>query len=72
VSLALLEALHRRWVVLLRSLTGDELARTYRHPEHGRAFTLAETLALYAWHGRHHTAHVRAALARGPAPVTAR
>jgi uncharacterized damage-inducible protein DinB len=72
VSLALLVALHQRWVVLLRSLTGDELARTYRHPEHGRVFTLDETLALYAWHGRHHTAHVRAALEPGSTPATAR
>lgn len=58
VSLDLLEALHRRWVALLRSLRAAEYQRTFRHPELGRTLTLDETLARYAWHGRHHTAHV--------------
>jgi uncharacterized damage-inducible protein DinB len=57
VSLALLEALHRRWVLLLRSLTEAEWKRTFRHPEIG-VLTLERNLALYAWHGRHHVAHV--------------
>lgn len=58
VSLVLLEALHERWVTLLRALSPEELRRTYRHPEHGRVWVLEEVLALYAWHGRHHLAHV--------------
>jgi len=58
VSLALLDALHERWVALLRHLTPDEWGRSYRHPEMDRLLTLAEVLGLYAWHGRHHTAHV--------------
>ena len=57
VSLALLESLHDRWVRLLRSLTPEEWKRTFRHPELG-AITLEKTLALYAWHGRHHATHI--------------
>jgi uncharacterized damage-inducible protein DinB len=57
VSLTLLESLHDRWVRLLRSLTAEEWKRTFRHPELG-AMTLEKALALYAWHGRHHVAHV--------------
>lgn len=58
VSLALLEALHLRWVTLLRALTPAEFARTVQHPEWQRAPSLDDFLAMYAWHGRHHTAHV--------------
>ena len=58
VSLALLGALHARWAALLERLTPDEWARGYRHPEHGRLFSLTEAVDMYAWHGRHHTAHV--------------
>lgn len=58
VSLMLLEALHRRWVVLLRALTEPQWARTLFHPEHQKEFRLDGLLALYAWHGRHHVAHI--------------
>lgn len=57
VSLTLLESLHDRWVRLLRSLTPEQWKRTFRHPEMG-PMDLDKTLALYAWHGRHHVAHV--------------
>ena len=57
VSLDLLEALHRRWVLLLRSLTGDDYARTFRHPELGPV-SLDKNVGLYAWHGRHHIAQI--------------
>lgn len=57
VSLALLEPLHQRWVLLLRSLTATDFARTFRHPELG-VMPLGKSLALYAWHGRHHTAQI--------------
>lgn len=57
-SLTLLECLHRRWVLLLRSLGPKELSRRFRHPEHNRSIGLEEMLALYAWHGRHHVAHI--------------
>ncbi len=58
LSLTLLEALHARWVLLMRSLGEEEWLRAFRHPEHGRLFTLHETLAMYAWHSRHHVAHI--------------
>jgi uncharacterized damage-inducible protein DinB len=57
VSLTLLDALHDRWVRLLRSLTAEDWKRKLRHPERG-TMTLEENLALYAWHGRHHVAHI--------------
>lgn len=60
VSLDLLEALHTRWVALLRSLTTEQMQRDFRHPEKGRILRLDATLALYAWHGKHHVAHVTA------------
>jgi len=56
-SLALLEALHQRWVVLLRSPAATDFARGFAHPERG-AMTLDGTLALYSWRGRHHVAHI--------------
>jgi uncharacterized damage-inducible protein DinB len=58
VSLRLLEALHARWVTLLRSLSDAEWERTYVHPEYGKTFRLAEVLGLYAHHGRHHTGQI--------------
>lgn len=57
ISLVLLESLHERWVMLLRSMSAAEFARTLNHPEMG-VLTLDRTLALYAWHGAHHAAHV--------------
>ena len=57
-SLALLDALHRRWVMFLRALSDDDFAKAYVHPELGRV-TLDEALALYAWHCRHHAGHIR-------------
>jgi uncharacterized damage-inducible protein DinB len=59
VSLTMLEALHDRWVRLLRSLTAKDWQRTFRHPELG-SVSLEKNLALYAWHGKHHVAHVTA------------
>lgn len=64
VSLDLLEALHRRWVVLLRSLPDAAFNRTLRHPEHGRSFTVGQMLAQYGWHSEHHLAHVTSLAAR--------
>lgn len=57
ISLALLESLHARWVLLLRSLNPADFARKFQHPELGTV-SLDRNLALYAWHGRHHVAHV--------------
>jgi len=62
-SLVLLEMLHQRWVALLRALSPADFARKFRHPEIGLR-SLDQTLGLYAWHGRHHTAHVTSLRAR--------
>ncbi|HTS50498.1 MAG TPA: putative metal-dependent hydrolase [Bryobacteraceae bacterium] len=57
VSLRLLECLHSRWLGLLRSLSEDQWKRAFRHPELGLV-SLEQNAALYAWHGRHHVAHI--------------
>ncbi len=57
-SFRLLEGLHARWACLLRSLTAEQFGREYFHPEAGRLVRLDESLANYAWHGRHHTAQI--------------
>jgi len=56
-SLALLESLHHRWVILLRSLSDADFKRQFKHPEIGTV-SLDRNLALYAWHGKHHVAHI--------------
>ena len=56
-SLALLDHLHVRWLIVLRSLAEEQWARTIRHPEWGE-IRLDFLLGLYAWHGRHHVAHI--------------
>ncbi len=56
-SLAMLAALHERWVRLLTSIDEAGWQRTFRHPELG-VVKLERNLALYAWHGKHHTAHI--------------
>lgn len=57
VSLTLLETLHARWVNLLQSLPPEAFERRYVHPESGE-HTLNYLVSMYAWHSRHHTAHV--------------
>jgi hypothetical protein len=59
ISLTMLDALHERWVNLLRSLNASDWQRTFRHPELG-IVSLEKNLALYAWHGRHHVTHITA------------
>jgi hypothetical protein len=59
-SLQLLASLHERWTALLRGLKEEHFGRGFHHPGHGRVVRLDETLGIYAWHGRHHTAHVTA------------
>jgi uncharacterized damage-inducible protein DinB len=56
-SLAILDALHARWVALLKALAPEHFRRTFHHPESGD-HTIDSMLELYAWHGAHHTAHV--------------
>jgi uncharacterized damage-inducible protein DinB len=57
LSLDLLDALHGRWVWFLRSLKNEDFERTFRHPEMGMV-SVDKNIALYAWHGRHHVAHI--------------
>lgn len=57
MSLDLLEALHRRWVVFMRSFKDEDFSRTFNHPELGTV-SVDKNVALYAWHGRHHVAHI--------------
>ena len=56
-SLELIEALHGRWVMMLQSLTEEQWKRGYTHPQNGRMTVEMATL-LYAWHSRHHVAHI--------------
>ena len=57
VSLSLLDALHARWVLLLRSLMPEDFSRKLVHPEHGER-DIDWLVFVYAWHGPHHTAHI--------------
>jgi uncharacterized damage-inducible protein DinB len=59
-SLKLLEALHARWVLLLRRMQPADFARKVNHPEWDAPLSLDSLLALYAWHGKHHVAHITA------------
>lgn len=56
-SLALLESLHARWVMFLRSMSASDFAKTFHHPDHG-VMNLDFLVQLYAWHGRHHIAQI--------------
>ena len=62
-SLTFVDALHERWVSLLESMTEEDFEKGYVHPKSGRQ-KLALALAIYAWHCRHHTAHITALRAR--------
>lgn len=60
ISLTLLHALHTRWVAVLKGISVEQWERTVFHPEHKKEMTLWYLLGMYAWHGRHHTAHITA------------
>jgi len=57
-ALKILEGLHNRWVVLLKSLSKKDLEKSFIHPEHGKEFRLDEIIGIYAWHCNHHLAHI--------------
>ncbi|MDO1499847.1 putative metal-dependent hydrolase [Winogradskyella maritima] len=61
-SLSILNGVHEKLGVLLSSFSEEELAREFIHPEHGKRFSLKETIGMYAWHSNHHLAHIRQAL----------
>ena len=58
-SINLLTALHQRWVVFFESLSENEFKKGYYHPERNKKYSLDRVLALYAWHGEHHLAHLK-------------
>lgn len=58
-TLDFLDALHARWVAFLRLLTDEQLDREFVHPESRDTISLRRNVGIYAWHGRHHLAHVR-------------
>ncbi|MBC8034720.1 MAG: putative metal-dependent hydrolase [Chitinophagaceae bacterium] len=65
ISLTLLHALHARWYVLLQNISEEEWQRTVYHPAQQKNSTLWQLLASYAWHGKHHTAHITHSRQRG-------
>ncbi|HWJ29045.1 MAG TPA: DinB family protein, partial [Flavisolibacter sp.] len=58
ISITLLFALHQRWYEFLTSLKEEDWNKTIFHPEHQKEITLWYLLGMYAWHGRHHAAHI--------------
>ena len=58
ISLPLLDALHKRWVTMLRNISPEQLKRKFHHPESGKDIALDEVIHLYAWHSSHHLAHI--------------
>lgn len=57
-SLMILKGVHQRWANLIESLNPKQLERQYYHPSRDKNYSLATVLALYAWHGKHHIAHI--------------
>lgn len=64
VTLAFIEALHAKWVHLLDSIQGDDWKKGIMHPETGKRLELDWLLGMYAWHGKHHLAHITGLIER--------
>ena len=62
LSIDFIDALHKKWVFLLKSMNDEQWERTFKHPQTGREISLKKNLGLYVWHGNHHLAHIRNAL----------
>lgn len=62
VSVRLVKSIHAKWVNLLENMDKNDWKRTFYHPEYNKTITLEQTLALYAWHGKHHVAQIEVAL----------
>lgn len=58
LSFELLSNLHKRWTILLKSMTPQDFERLFYHPEHQMSFALNEILGMYVWHGEHHYTHI--------------
>ncbi len=63
-SLEIIDGVHTRLIALIDSLTAEQWQRGFVHPEHGRTIALWQTAALYAWHSKHHVAHINNLRAR--------
>jgi uncharacterized damage-inducible protein DinB len=63
ISLSLLEALHKRWANLLRSLSPADMEKTFIHPDSGEV-SVGKNIGIYAWHGRHHLVHITSLCSR--------
>lgn len=61
-ALAILNGVHTKLGHILQHLSNEDLKRQYLHPEHGKHFSVEETIGLYAWHSEHHLAHIKQAL----------
>jgi hypothetical protein len=61
-SLQIIEGLHKKWVLLLKTFTKKEFSKQFIHPESKRIYTLDEVVGLYAWHCNHHNKHIEQAL----------
>jgi hypothetical protein len=57
-ALQIIEGVHAKWVMLLQHIHGEQWQRVFTHPQHGKTFTIAYQTAMYAWHGKHHLAHI--------------
>ncbi len=57
-SLTMLDVMHKRWIMLLKSMTDVQFTRQFRHPETKQLNTLKTVTGMYAWHSKHHTAHI--------------
>lgn len=57
-SLGMLEHIHLRWIILMKNMTSEQLEKTFIHPEDGTLHTLKNVIGMYAWHGKHHLAHI--------------
>lgn len=58
ISLRLLESLHARWAAVYETMTAEQFGRSFFHPELGETMTLDRHAEMYAWHSRHHVAHI--------------
>lgn len=57
-ALNIIDGVHERWTILLKSLHPEDLQKSYIHPEYNKEYTLLEAILLYGWHCNHHLAHI--------------
>ena len=64
LSIDALKALHSKWVYFLRELTDAQLEKTFIHPSKNEQISLKENICMYAWHSKHHFAHIEELMIR--------